>query len=194
MIDRNYENQSRLFSGGEDGIGLEYVESKVPASYLGIDVQWEIRKMVWNSEDGVGQNSKPSGLLDLFLTPDICLCISHLQLQVGQKAANALKAKHGTNYRVGSSADILYATSGSSRDWARDIGIPFSYTFELRDNGTYGFVLPEAQIQATCEETMEAVLSVLDDVYEKYWSASRAGKVTSTAVVLSLLMSFTSLL
>ena len=115
-------------------------------------------------------------------------------LQVGQKAANALKAKHGTNYRVGSSADILYATSGSSRDWARDIGIPFSYTFELRDNGTYGFVLPEAQIQATCEETMEAVLSVLDDVYEKYWSASRAGKVTSTAVVLSLLMSFTSLL
>lgn len=86
------------------------------------------------------------------------------------------------------------ATSGSSRDWARDIGIPFSYTFELRDNGTYGFVLPEAQIQATCEETMEAVLSVLDDVYEKYWSASRAGKVTSTAVVLSLLMSFTSLL
>lgn len=107
MIDRNYENQSRIFSGGEDGIGLEYVESKVPASYLGIDVQWEIRKMVWNSEDGVGQNSKPSGLLDLFLTPDICLCISHLQLQVGQKAANALKAKHGTNYRVGSSADIL---------------------------------------------------------------------------------------
>ncbi|KAJ8778897.1 hypothetical protein J1605_013131 [Eschrichtius robustus] len=33
---------------------------------------------------------------------------NHEQLiQVGQKAANALKAKHGTNYRVGSSADIL---------------------------------------------------------------------------------------
>ncbi|XP_055254049.1 carboxypeptidase O isoform X1 [Moschus berezovskii] len=115
-------------------------------------------------------------------------------IQVGQKAANALKAKHGTNYRVGSSADILYATSGSSRDWARDIGIPFSYTFELRDNGTYGFVLPETQIQATCEETMEAVLSVLDDVYEKYWYTNSAGKAKSTALVLSLLMSFMSLL
>ncbi|XP_006205284.2 carboxypeptidase O [Vicugna pacos] len=115
-------------------------------------------------------------------------------IQVGQKAANALKAKHGTNYRVGSSADILYATSGSSRDWAWDIGIPFSYTFELRDNGTYGFVLPEAQIQATCEEAMEAVLSVLDDVYEKYWHSNSAEKATSTAVVLSLLMSFMSLL
>ncbi|XP_073074330.1 carboxypeptidase O isoform X1 [Manis javanica] len=113
-------------------------------------------------------------------------------IQVGQKAANALKEKHGTNYRVGSSADILYASSGSSRDWAQDIGIPFSYTFELRDNGTYGFVLPEAQIQDTCEETMAAVLSILDDVYEKYWHSNSAGKVTSTSVVLSLLIALVS--
>lgn len=115
-------------------------------------------------------------------------------IQVGRKAATALKAKHGTNYKVGSSVDILYATSGSSRDWARDIGIPFSYTFELRDNGTYGFVLPEAQIQATCEESMAAVLSVLDDVYEKYWYSNSAGKMTSATVVLSLLVSFMHLL
>ncbi|TKC50744.1 hypothetical protein EI555_017873, partial [Monodon monoceros] len=35
-------------------------------------------------------------------------------IQVGQKAANALKAKHGTNYRVGSSADILYKITSNS--------------------------------------------------------------------------------
>ncbi|XP_006862080.1 PREDICTED: carboxypeptidase O [Chrysochloris asiatica] len=115
-------------------------------------------------------------------------------IQIGQKAANALKAKHGTNYTVGSSADILYATSGSSRDWARDIGIPFSYTFELRDKGTHGFDLPDDQIQPTCEETMEAVLSVLDDVYNKYWSNNSAGKVTCTPVALSLLILLISLL
>ncbi|XP_003254041.1 carboxypeptidase O [Nomascus leucogenys] len=115
-------------------------------------------------------------------------------IQVGQKAANALKAKYGTNYRVGSSADILYASSGSSRDWARDIGIPFSYTFELRDSGTYGFVLPEAQIQPTCEETMEAVLSVLDDVYAKHWHSDSAGRVTSANMLLGLLVSCMSLL
>ncbi|XP_049628857.1 carboxypeptidase O [Suncus etruscus] len=107
-------------------------------------------------------------------------------LQVGKKAANALKAKHGTNYKVGSSADILYATSGSSRDWALDIGIPFSYTFELRDNGTHQFILPEDQIEATCEETMEAMLSILDDVDKKY--SNSAGKVTATTVALSLLL------
>lgn len=99
MISQKYENPSL--------IGFECVESEVPSDYLGIDVQPEVRKMVWNSQDGFGQNTKPSGFFILFLTPDICLCISHLQIQVGQKAANALKAKHGTNYRVGSSIDIL---------------------------------------------------------------------------------------
>lgn len=101
------------------------------------------------------------------------------------------------HYTISNSAfmvSFVDASSGSSRDWARDIGIPFSYTFELRDNGTYGFELPEAQIQATSEETMEAVLSVLDDVYEKYWYSNSAEKVTSTSVMLSLLMSFMSLL
>lgn len=101
------------------------------------------------------------------------------------------------HYIISNSAfmvSFVDATSGSSRDWARDIGIPFSYTFELRDNGTYGFVLPEAQIQATCEESMAAVLSVLDDVYEKYWYSNSAGKTTSATIVLSLLVSFMHLL
>lgn len=41
---------------------------------------------------------------------------------------------------------------------------------------------------------MEAVLSVLDDVYEKYWYTNSARKAKSTALVLSLVMSFMSLL
>ncbi|XP_066137163.1 carboxypeptidase O [Saccopteryx bilineata] len=114
-------------------------------------------------------------------------------IQVGQKAANTLKTKYGTNYKVGPSVDILHATSGSSRDWAQDIGIPFSYTFELRDEGSYGYFLPEAQIQITCEEATEAVLSILDGVCKKFrCSANSSGKVTSTSVVLSLLMSLRS--
>ncbi|OBS73602.1 hypothetical protein A6R68_15860, partial [Neotoma lepida] len=31
------------------------------------------------------------------------------------------------------------AASGSSKDWAGDIEIPFEHTFELRDQGTHGF-------------------------------------------------------
>jgi hypothetical protein len=39
---------------------------------------------------------------------------------------------------------------------------------------------------------MEAILSILDDVYAKYWPSNSAGKVTATSMVLSLLWFFTS--
>lgn len=47
--------------------------------------------------------------------------------------------------------------AGGSDDWAYDLGVKYSYTFELRDEGRYGFLLPESQIKPTCEETMLAV-------------------------------------
>ncbi|KFV49204.1 Carboxypeptidase O, partial [Tyto alba] len=75
-------------------------------------------------------------------------------MHVAEKAAAALMGKYGTSYEVGPTSLILYNNSGSSRDWAHMIGIPFSYTFELRDKGAHGFVLPPDQIQPTCEETM----------------------------------------
>ncbi|GCB63606.1 hypothetical protein scyTo_0009686 [Scyliorhinus torazame] len=59
--------------------------------------------------------------------------------------------------------------SGSSQDWAGDLQIDFSYTFELRDNGTYHFILPENQIQATCEETMAAVTTIIEHIYDKHF-------------------------
>lgn len=95
-------------------------------------------------------------------------------MDVAHKAANALKEKYGTEFKVGPSSWVLYSSSGSSRDWARDVGINFSYTFELRDNGTYGFRLPEQQIQPTCEETMAAVKTVIEYIYEKYFTSDKA--------------------
>ncbi|KAG8432762.1 hypothetical protein GDO86_017125 [Hymenochirus boettgeri] len=89
-------------------------------------------------------------------------------LTVAQKAANNLKQKHGTQYRFGSTSLVLYENSGSSRDWAADLGVNFSYTFELRDNGTFKFLLPEDQIKPTCEETMAGVLTIVEHVHEKY--------------------------
>lgn len=47
--------------------------------------------------------------------------------------------------------------AGGSDDWAYDLGVKYSYTFELRDTGYYGFLLPASQIKPTCEETMLAV-------------------------------------
>ncbi|KAM4697829.1 carboxypeptidase O-like [Rhinophrynus dorsalis] len=96
-------------------------------------------------------------------------------LTVAEKAAANLKEKHGTEYRVGSTSHILYSNSGSSRDWAADLGINFSYTFELRDksNGSFGFELPEDQIKPTCEETMAGVMTIVDYLNEKHFNRHR---------------------
>uniref|UniRef100_A0A8C9C6F8 Carboxypeptidase B n=1 Tax=Phocoena sinus TaxID=42100 RepID=A0A8C9C6F8_PHOSS len=48
-------------------------------------------------------------------------------------------------------------TSGSSLDWAYNLGIKHTFAFELRDKGKFGFLLPESQIKSTCKETMLAV-------------------------------------
>ncbi|XP_069839587.1 carboxypeptidase O-like [Dendropsophus ebraccatus] len=102
--------------------------------------------------------------------------INHAEkLSVGEIAASKIAETHGAHYRVGSASNILYFNSGSSRDWATDLGIPFSYTFELRDNGTYGFVLPEDQIQPTCEEATAAVLSIVNYLNEKHFNGASSG-------------------
>lgn len=71
--------------------------------------------------------------------------------------------------------------SGSATDWARMQGIPLTYTFELRDNGTYRFELPEDQIQPTCEEAYRGVLYIVTYTHDKTFN----GAVANTAVTLS---------
>uniref|UniRef100_A0A665VG26 Peptidase M14 domain-containing protein n=2 Tax=Echeneis naucrates TaxID=173247 RepID=A0A665VG26_ECHNA len=100
-------------------------------------------------------------------------------VSVGQAAAVEMKKVHGMNYTVGTSPQILYPNSGSSRDWARLIGIPFSYTFELRDKGEFGHLLPEEQIQPACEEAYAGALSIITYVHDKPFTN---GSLPDTAV------------
>lgn len=66
---------------------------------------------------------------------------------------NAIRAAGGTRWTTGPSCSTLYATSGSSTDWVGDVGrAEFSLTFELRDTGTNGFVLPASQILPSGQE------------------------------------------
>ncbi|XP_026152237.1 carboxypeptidase O-like [Mastacembelus armatus] len=88
-------------------------------------------------------------------------------VSVGKEAAAEMKKVHGMNYTVGTSPQILYPNSGSSRDWARLMGIPFSYTFELRDKGEFSHLLPEDQIQPACEEAYIGALSIITYVHDK---------------------------
>ncbi|XP_078266014.1 carboxypeptidase B-like [Rhinoraja longicauda] len=88
---------------------------------------------------------------------------------LARNAVEKLQSLYGTEYIYGPGASTIYLASGGSDDWAYDLGIKYAFTFELRDKGQYGFLLPESQIKATCEETMLAVDHithyVLDHLY-----------------------------
>ncbi|XP_006887186.1 PREDICTED: carboxypeptidase A2 isoform X1 [Elephantulus edwardii] len=84
--------------------------------------------------------------------------------QVAQKAANALKSLHGTSYKVGPICSVIYQASGGSIDWSFDFGIKYSFAFELRDTGRYGFLLPATQILPTAEETWLGLKTIMEHV------------------------------
>ncbi|KAM9316486.1 mast cell carboxypeptidase A-like [Gastrophryne carolinensis] len=79
---------------------------------------------------------------------------------IAKAAVDNLKSLYNTSYGYGSIASTLYTAYGSSVDWAYDKGIRYSFAFELRDEGDYGFLLPEHDIEPTCKETMLAVKTI----------------------------------
>jgi len=73
--------------------------------------------------------------------------------RVAEAGNDALYAVHQKSYTVGCIPCLLYLVGGGSLDWTLgELGIPYSYAMELRDNGTYGFLLPADQIIPTGEE------------------------------------------
>ncbi|KAL6261581.1 hypothetical protein P5V15_006667 [Pogonomyrmex californicus] len=86
---------------------------------------------------------------------------------IGLKSVAALKKRYGTQYQVGNIAEIIYPASGGSMDWVKGtFGIPIAYTYELRDQGNYGFVLPPSQIIPTGEETLDSLVAMFKGAKE----------------------------
>ncbi|XP_042570010.1 carboxypeptidase B-like [Cyprinus carpio] len=80
-------------------------------------------------------------------------------LSVSQGAIAALRSLYGTRYTSGPGAVTICEYKESKKS-----SVKYSYTFELRDEGRYGFLLPESQIKPTCEETMLAVKYIANHV------------------------------
>ncbi|XP_048112781.1 carboxypeptidase A1-like [Alosa alosa] len=78
------------------------------------------------------------------------------------KAITDLASLYGTRYRYGSIIDTIYQASGGTIDWTYNQGIKYSYTFELRDTGRYGFILPAKQIIPTAQETWLALIAIME--------------------------------
>ncbi|XP_035422479.1 carboxypeptidase A2-like [Cygnus atratus] len=83
---------------------------------------------------------------------------------LGKAAANAIQSLYGTTFTVGSICSTIYQASGGSIDWSYDCGIKYSFAFELRDTGRYGFLLPASQIIPTAEETWLGLKTIIEHV------------------------------
>lgn len=95
------------------------------------------------------------------------LTAHHSELNsIASAAVSRLSSLYGTRYTYGAGATTIYPAAGGSDDWAYDEGIRYSFTFELRDTGKYGFLLPESQIKPTCEETTLAVKYIAEYVLD----------------------------
>ncbi|KAJ8970944.1 hypothetical protein NQ317_008291 [Molorchus minor] len=87
--------------------------------------------------------------------------------ELGQQYADAVSAVNGTEYRVGSTANLLYYAAGTSIDWAKGVaGIDLAYTIELPGGGTYGWDIDASRIQSVVEETWEGFEIFHDYVYQ----------------------------
>ncbi|XP_036720203.1 carboxypeptidase A1 [Balaenoptera musculus] len=82
--------------------------------------------------------------------------------QVARSAVEALTSLYGTKFKYGSIITTIYQASGGTIDWTYNQGIKYSFTFELRDTGRYGFLLPASQIVPTAQETWLALLTIME--------------------------------
>ncbi|RXG71810.1 Carboxypeptidase B [Armadillidium vulgare] len=134
--------------------------------------------------DGLRRAMEAAGPLDLFITfhsygqsilypwgwttepPFNVRDLDYLGRKFIEAVTHASKGQ--TNYKLGGSADQYGLASGASDDWAYGaLRTPMSYTIELRDNGKYGFLLPENQIVDTVQEStvgLYCMASFLSDI------------------------------
>ncbi|XP_026751817.2 carboxypeptidase B-like [Galleria mellonella] len=71
-------------------------------------------------------------------------------------AIDELALDESQRYIVGNAANVLYFTTGTSRDWTRSVGVPLTYTLEL-PGYTYGFVVPPEYVEQIVTETWAGI-------------------------------------
>ncbi|KAF7649955.1 hypothetical protein LDENG_00133280 [Lucifuga dentata] len=88
-------------------------------------------------------------------------------LEMAGEAAQKIRRYYRSTYRYGAGAKTIYLAPGGSDDWAYNLGIKYSFTFELQDRGRYGFLLPPSHISKACNEALTAVKTIALKVMEK---------------------------
>lgn len=82
--------------------------------------------------------------------------------QLDDMLADAIESVNGLRYTSGPAYTTIYPAAGVAPDWMYGARGIISWTIELRDTGTNGFVLPADQIIPTASENFEAVIRLAE--------------------------------
>uniref|UniRef100_A0A2A4JD50 Peptidase M14 domain-containing protein n=1 Tax=Heliothis virescens TaxID=7102 RepID=A0A2A4JD50_HELVI len=82
-------------------------------------------------------------------------------------AIDKLALEQANRYIVGNAANVLYYTTGTSRDWTRAVGIPLTYTLEL-PGYEYGFLVPSDYVEQIVTETWAGIEAGARYVLQNY--------------------------
>ncbi|KXJ79110.1 hypothetical protein RP20_CCG002383 [Aedes albopictus] len=85
---------------------------------------------------------------------------------IANATIKSLAKRYGTYYTFGNTFDAIYPASGASMDWVYGtLDVKISYTYELRpgQESWDGFVLPPKQIIPTGEETLDSLVTLLEE-------------------------------
>lgn len=79
--------------------------------------------------------------------------------RIGDKVSRNMNSLMGSDF-VSQRSGQLYSAAGSMDDWIYDTTRAVGMTFELRDKGTFGFLLPPKYIIPTGQELVEGILTL----------------------------------
>ncbi|XP_031623242.1 zinc carboxypeptidase-like [Contarinia nasturtii] len=85
-------------------------------------------------------------------------------MQIARKTREAIAKRYKTDYTVGPIATTIYLASGSSIDWVYGTqDVKLSFTFEFRDKGRHGFILPADQIIPNSLEIVDGLKAMVEE-------------------------------
>ena len=83
--------------------------------------------------------------------------------RVGTAMHDAILAAEGHDYLAGPIYSTIYPASGGINDWAYGALGHLSYCTEVRDTGTYGFVMPPSEILPNVRENFAGALVMMEE-------------------------------
>lgn len=88
--------------------------------------------------------------------------------QLGSAMQQAIAGVHGLAYTPGPVYTTLYPANGVATDWFYGAQRVWSFSYELRDRGQYGFILPPEQIIPNAQEVVPATFLHAEWVMQQY--------------------------